>query len=106
MRFQKKVPREIRTTLSNDLQQYVKEVSMNAREYSELRKWVQSGRSPYDNGWYIATDAGTPMDFVNALRIVENGENAVASFDTQNDEPIFSAPEDSFENMLEEDLPF
>ena len=60
MRFQKNVSQEIRAILSNDLRRYVNEVPMNARERSELRKWVQSGRSPYDNGWHIATDAGIP----------------------------------------------
>ena len=60
MRFQKNVSQEIRAILSNDLRRYVNEVPMNARERSELREWVQSGRSPYDNGWHIATDAGIP----------------------------------------------
>ena len=45
MRFQKNVSQEIRAILSNDLRRYVNEVPMNARERSELRKWVQSGRS-------------------------------------------------------------
>ena len=62
MRFQKNVSQEIRAILSNDLRRYVNEVPMNARERSELREWVQSGRSPYDNGWHIATDAGIPRD--------------------------------------------
>lgn len=108
MRFQKDVSREMRAALSNDLRQYVKEVPMNARERSELRNWVQSGQSPYDNGWNIATDAGTPMDCVNALRVVKSGENTVAAYDTQNDEPIFLVLENSnsSENMMDEDLPF
>lgn len=106
MRFHKNASQEIRMALSNDLRQYIEEVPMNARERSELRKWVQSGRSPYDNGWNIATDAGTPMDFVNALRVVESGENTIAAYDTQNDEPIFLVLEDSSENMMDEDLPF
>ena len=65
MRFQKNVSQEIRAILSNDLRRYVNEVPMNARERSELREWVQSGRSPYDNGWHIATDARPPKILCN-----------------------------------------
>ena len=44
---------------------------MDDKEFTELCQWVQSGHSPYDNGWGIATDAGTPMDYISAKRIVE-----------------------------------
>jgi len=52
--------------------QYIKEVSITDNEYKELCQWVQSGNSPYNNGWDIATDAGTPMDYIKAKRIVES----------------------------------
>ena len=32
-----------------------------------MEKWVASGRSPYDNGDYIYSENGCPMDFVSAM---------------------------------------
>ena len=41
---------------------------MTKDELRELKKWVASGRSPYDNGDYIYSENGCPMDFVSAMR--------------------------------------
>lgn len=106
MRFQKNVSQEIRAILSNDLRRYVNEVPMNARERSELRKWVQSGRSPYDNGWHIATDAGIPMDFVNALRSIESEASVEVAYDTALDDIVFIAGTDHPATTVTEELPF
>lgn len=72
MNFQKGISKELRTKLLQDLQRYIKEVAMTGNEYEDLCQWVQSGNSPYNNGWDIATDAGSPMDYINAKRIVES----------------------------------
>ena len=72
MNFQKGISKELRTKLLQDLQRYIKEVAMTSNEYEDLCQWVQSGNSPYNNGWDIATDAGSPMDYINAKRIVES----------------------------------
>lgn len=40
-------------------------------EIRELREWIKSGHSPYENGDYIATETGRPMDFINARRFQE-----------------------------------
>lgn len=72
MNFQKGISKELRTMLLQDLQRYIKEVAMTGNEYEDLCQWVQSGNSPYNNGWDIATDAGSPMDYINAKRIVES----------------------------------
>lgn len=71
MRFHKNVPRENRELLIEQLRQYEKEMRMTSDERKELHKWVASGRSPYDNGDYICSDGGYPLDFVSALRFVE-----------------------------------
>ena len=71
MKFLNNVSRELRLILADDLKRYTAEVKMNDKEFTELCQWVQSGHSPYDNGWGIATDAGTPMDYISAKRIVE-----------------------------------
>ena len=59
MKFHNSVFKDLRILLREDLQRYVKETQMTDAEYRELCEWVQAGNSPYDNGWYIATDAGT-----------------------------------------------
>ena len=41
-------------------------------EKKALRSGVRKGRSPYENGWYIADESGGPMDFINALRFLED----------------------------------
>lgn len=68
MRFLKNIPVENRTLLKEQLEEYKKEMPMTMEELRELEKWVASGRSPYDNGDYIYTDYGYPMDFVSAMR--------------------------------------
>lgn len=106
MKFHNSVSKEKRTPLSEDLQRYVKEVPMNDAEYQELCQWVQAGNSPYDNGWYIATDAGTPMDYISAKRFVESGGCVVAGYDTVDDVPIFLIQDDDTEDIANEELPF
>ena len=70
MKFHNKVSKERRIMLTYDLNRYIAEVKMSDCEYEELCQWVQAGNSPYDNGWNIATEAGTPMDYINARRTV------------------------------------
>ena len=106
MKFHKSVSKDLRTLLSKDLQRYVKEVQMTDTEYRELCEWVQSGHSPYDNGWYIATDAGTPVDYISAKRFVESEGCVIAGYDTVNDEPIFFIQDDNTEVTTDEELPF
>ena len=106
MRCREDVCQEVRAVLSDGLRRYVKEVPMNARERSELRKWVQSGRSPYDNGWHIATDAGIPMDFVNALRFIESEASVEVAYDTALDDIVFIVGTDHPATTVTEELPF
>ena len=72
MRFHKNVPQENRELLREQLKKYEAEMAMTSLERKELHKWVASGRSPYDNGDYIYSENGWPMDFVNAMRFVED----------------------------------
>lgn len=105
MRFQNNISKELRLMLTDDLQRYKAEIEMNDEEYTELCQWVQSGHSPYDNGWSIATDAGTPMDYISAKRIVESGVELVAAYDTVNDDPIFLIPVNE-DDAGDGDIPF
>ena len=106
MKFHNSVSKDLRTLLSKGLQRYVKEVRMTDTQYRELCEWVQAGNSPYDNSWYIATDAGTPMDYISAKRFVESEGCVIAGYDTVNDEPIFFIQDDNTEVTTDGELPF
>ena len=106
MKFHKSVSKDLRTLLSKGLQRYVKEVRMTDTEYRELCEWVQAGNSPYDNSWYIATDAGTPMDYISAKRFVESEGCVIAGYDTVSDELIFFIQDDNTEVTTDGELPF
>lgn len=122
MRFHKNVPQENRELLTEQLKKYEKEMKMTSEERQELHKWVARGRSPYDNGDYICGENGCPMDFVSALRFMdeqmewyenlpEEEKNALhqnnrPQYDTQADEPVICMS--AYISMLESDveLPF
>lgn len=106
MKFHCGISKEIQTMLTSDLQCYAQEVKMSKSEYEELCRWVQAGHSPYDNGWAMATDWGTPMDYISAKRIVESGMELMTAYETANDEPIFLVQENDSDNSFEEKLPF
>ena len=122
MRFHKNVPQENRELLREQLKKYEAEMAMTSLERKELHKWVASGRSPYDNGDYIYSENGWPMDFVNAMRFVvdqiqwfqnlseEEREEFLQEnqpqYDTVSEEPIL---QDSYHAKYwnpEEELPF
>lgn len=106
MRFHKNVPQELQEILSVDFNRYIKEVPMSVNERNELQKWVQSGHSPYDNSWYIATEAGVPMDFVNALRFIETEASVDVVYDTVAEDIVFVASAGTPTVSLTEELPF
>lgn len=106
MKFHNSVSEELRSLLRDDLQRYIKEVQITDMERQELFQWVQAGNSPYDNGWNIADDAGIPMDYVSAKRIVESGIELIAAYDPVNDEPIFLIQEDGTDDSSDKGLPF
>ena len=106
MKFHNSVSKGPRTLLRKDLQRYIEEIEMTDAEYRELCEWVQDGNSPYDNGWYMATDAGTPMDYISAKRFVESEGCVIAGYDTVNDEPIFFIQDDDTEVTADEEFPF
>lgn len=106
MKFHNSVSKDLRILLREDLQRYVKGIQMTDAEYRELCEWVQAGNSPYDNDWYMATDAGTPIDYISAKRFVESEGCVIAGYDTVNEEPIFFIQDDNTEVTTDEELPF
>lgn len=122
MRFYKNVPQENREILTEQLKKYEKEMAMTSDERKELHKWVASGRSPYDNGDYICGENGWPMDFVSAMRFVneqlewfeslseEEKESLLhknePQYDTHSDEPVFCMSSGLRDVYPDEELPF
>lgn len=122
MRFHKNVPQENREVLTIQLKQYEKEMAMTSEERRELHKWVASGRSPYDNGDYICSENGCPMDFVSALRFVDEQikwfeslseeekeaflQENTPQYDTISDEVVFGIDSFVWKSDPEEELPF
>lgn len=54
------------------MRQYLKDFpDATPEEKRDLSSWVRSGHSPYENGDYIVTDSGGPMDFINARRFLK-----------------------------------
>ena len=65
--------KEYRNKYRQEMRQYLKDFpDATPEEKRDLQSWVRSGHSPYDNGDYIATDSGGPMDFINARRFLED----------------------------------
>ena len=89
------------------MRQYLKDFpDATPEEKRDLSSWVRSGHSPYENGDYIATDSGEPMDFINARRFLEE-EYREYMKDPEayrgSPEPVEHAPDESDTNV---DLPF
>jgi len=56
--------------LRKEMALYVQTIgSMTEREKKDLRDWVKSGNSVYDNPYFLYVDNGFPMDYINAIRI-------------------------------------
>ena len=77
-------------------------------EKKSLRSWVRSGHSPYENGDYIANDSGGPMDFINALRFLEDEYQELL----KDPEAYWGYPDEPVSNQVSskgsdgDDLPF
>ena len=64
---------EQQRALKREMQFYLKQFpDATPEEKRALRRWVNSGRSPYENGDYVVNDDGGPMDFIHALRFLED----------------------------------
>ena len=121
IKFDKKVAPEIKELLIKELKKYEKEIKMTKAERKDLYEWVASGRSPYDNGSYVCYEGGQPMDFINALRFIQEEaahyeslseeeksgyQRCKETYDIDNDEPMIMAG--ALDICLDdlEDLPF
>ena len=109
MRFSKKITAARKEYLANLLRQYEERTPMNSEERAELRQWVMDGNSPYDNGWNHCDEDGRPLDFVSAIRIVQDEtvmSNAIYAYATDRDEPAILVSVTDFVDIASTDMPF
>ena len=104
MRFHKNVPQENRELLREQLKKYEAEMAMTSLERKELHKWVSSGRSPYDNGDYIYRENGWPMDFVNAMRFVEDQIQWFQNLSEEEREELLRENQPQYDTITEEPI--
>ena len=100
---------EFRRENLRDMRSYLKRFpDATPEEKKALRSWVRKGRSPYENGWYIANESGGPMDFINALRFLEDEYQEFL----KDPEEYRGCPDEQLENVnppsgsSADDLPF
>ena len=61
--------KEDRTYLRSLLKEYLKKIpDVTPAEKAELRSWVMTGHSPYDNPDGLCDDFCHPLDFISAAR--------------------------------------
>lgn len=108
MRFHRNISAERRNILSVQLQEYEKTMDMSIEERRELRQWVLSGHSPYDNGWYLCNEDGYPLDYINARRVIEDEavmKESAYAYDSASNEPMIMVSVSGNTDSAEE-LPF
>jgi hypothetical protein len=60
----------LKELLRKELRQYKETISdITEEEKRELKEWVASGHSPYENPFFLHDDSGRPMDYIAACRI-------------------------------------
>jgi len=113
MRFRKNVSKEKQEVLVQQLKQYKKEMEMTQEERRELEKWVASGNSPYDNGDYVYGENGWPLDYVSAIRAVDEQIEWFRSLSPEEQQELLPPEETNQEQPIcevelpfEEELPF
>ena len=88
--------------MTEQLKKYEKEMAMTSDERKELHKWVARGNSPYDNGDYIYGENGWPMDFVSALRFVDEQLKWFASLSKEEQEALLHNNEPQYDTQMDE----
>ena len=51
---------------------YLENNDMTPAERNDLLAWISSGQSANDNPWFMADENGNPMDYLTAMRTVND----------------------------------
>ena len=68
-----------------------------------LEKWVEAGKSIYDNPYCLCDGSGCPMDFINGYRV---GLDMCRNHSDYFGDPPAEGSSDNWDNDNNEDLPF
>ena len=64
--------KEHKVTLRKELKEYeLSIVDLTDEERSDLHEWVSAGNSVYDNSFHLVDDSGSPIAYIEAIRIIE-----------------------------------
>jgi len=64
--------KERQDILRRDLKEYESTIEdLTEEERKNLREWLKSGESPFDNPYIMHKDRGEVMDYITAIRITE-----------------------------------
>jgi len=64
--------KEHKTTLRKELKEYELSISdLTDTEREDLHDWVSAGNSVYDNPYHMVVEGGCPVDYIEALRTME-----------------------------------
>lgn len=51
---------------------YIQTFNISPAERQKLLAWIQDGNSAYDNPWFMTDERGCPIDYVSAVREVND----------------------------------
>jgi len=64
--------KEHKIALRKELKEYERSiVDLTDEERSDLREWVSAGNSVYDNPFYVAHEGGYSVDYIQAIRTID-----------------------------------
>ena len=64
--------KEHKTALRKELKEYEQSIpDLTDTERENLHDWVSAGNSVYDNPYYMVLEGGCPVDYIEALRTME-----------------------------------
>lgn len=66
--------KERRKILRQELKDYISTRKVTPDDLKELREWIRSGHSVYENPWFIYGENGWPLDFLAAAEAAEDLE--------------------------------
>ena len=76
-------------------------------EIRELREWVATGNSIYNNPYLLYSDSGCPMDFINGCRMgIEMDEDPSSFYGYMPDSADIVSPDNVGSVGPDSDLPF
>jgi len=58
--------------IKREATEFMKTIDMTPEERQDLLAWIRGGNSVYDNPWYMASEEGHPMDYISAVREVND----------------------------------